>query len=142
MFNRIQKLLSAEYSSFYEHVLVESPFAQLSKRMRGIRAVQIALTEKNLIVASDTFYTRDEGLLTTGRVDADIETLKLTQIIPLKFIHIKLFRKGLHDKFYMKVIFKKNLQQVWRVYEFGGHFLKHFFWSEWNERLTKMKERE
>lgn len=141
MFNRIQKLLSAEYSSFYEDILVESPFAQLSKRMKGIRAVQIALTEKNLIIASDIFLHEEKALM-ENRVDTEVETLELLQIVPLKFLKFKLTRKGLHDKFFMKVIYKKNPHRVWKVFEFGGHFMKHFFWDVWNERLCEMIERE
>lgn len=140
MFNRIQKLLKAEYSNFHELVLFESPFAQLSKHMKGIRAVQIALTEKNLIIASDIFLHELQTLM-VNQVDAEVDTLELLQIIPLKFLEIKLSRKGLHDKFYMKVIYKRNPQRVWRVFEFGGHFMKHFFWEVWSERLREMRER-
>lgn len=139
MFNRIQKLLSAEYSSFHEDILVESPFAQLSKRMKGIRSVQIALTEKNLIIASDIFL---HELLMVNRVDAEVETLELLQIIPLKFLKLKLTRKGLHDKFFMKIIYKRNPHRAWKVFEFGGHFMKHFYWDVWSERLCEMREKE
>jgi hypothetical protein len=141
MFHRIQKLLSSEYSNFYENILVESPFAQLSSHMRGIRAVQIALTERNLIIASDTFLHK--GIVLTGNhLDADIETLELLQIIPLKLLRIKLTRKGLHDRFYMKLIIKKNPKRIWKVFEFGGHAMKHFFWDVWNDKLHEMRERE
>lgn len=141
MFHRIQKLLSSEYSNFYEHVLVESPFAQLSSHMRGICAVQIALTDRNLIIASDKFLHKGM-LLTRSHVDADIETLELLQIIPLKLLRIKLTRKGLHDRFYMKVIYKKNPKRIWKIFEFGGHFLKHFFWDVWSDKLHEMREEE
>lgn len=141
MFNRIQKLLSSEYRNFYEHVLVESPFAQLSKHMRGIRAVQIALTENSLIIASDKFL--HEGLvLTCGYSDVEIETLELLQIIPLELLRIKLTRKGLHDRFYMKIICKENPERVWKAFEFGGHVSKHFFWDVWNFNIEEMREKE
>lgn len=139
--DRIQKLLETEYNNFYEEVLVEGPFAQLSSQKKGIRAVQIALTERSLIIASDKFL--HEGKLTTAKLEAldpEIETLELVNVIPLKHVRIKLTRKGLHDKFYMKVILKKSPSRCWKVYEFGGHFLKHFFWVVWQEKLLEMNE--
>ena len=143
MFNRIQKLLSTEYSNFYEEVLVESPFAQLSSRRKGIRAVQIALTKRNLIIAADKFLL--EGKLSSAKfegLDPDIETLELVYVTPLKLILLKLSRKGIHDQFYLKIISKSFPKRCWRVYEFGGHFLKHFFWAVWNSNLVEMREEE
>lgn len=61
MYNRIQTLLSTEYRSINEQVTIESPFAQLSSRKKGIRAVLIALTESNLIIATDKFFERGAG---------------------------------------------------------------------------------
>lgn len=143
MFNRIQKLLSNEYRNFYEEVLVESPFAQLSSRRKGIRAVQIALTKRNLIIATDKFL--HEGKLSSAKfegLDPDIETLELVHVIPLKLILLKLSRKGIHDQFFLKIIKKSFPNRCWRVYEFGGHFLKHFFWAVWNSKLVEMREEE
>lgn len=110
--------------------------------MQGIRAVQIALTERTLIVACDKFLNNGKFVEASSSIDPVIETLELVQVIPLKFVLIKLSRKGLHDKFYMKIIYKKRPKRCWKVYEFGGQFLKHFFWVVWNEKLRRMTDKE
>lgn len=133
MYNRLQTLLSSEYRSISEQVLIESPFAQLSSRKKGIRAVLIALTEANLIIATDKFLER-------GAVDAEIETLELVHVIPLKLVHVTLFRYGLHDRFYLKLALKKYPERYWRVFEFGGHVMKHFYWAVWGDLLQKLKK--
>lgn len=43
-FNRIQKLLFAEYRDFEDMVLVESPFAQTTRDGQGIRQVHLGIT--------------------------------------------------------------------------------------------------
>lgn len=134
MYNRIQTLLSTEYRSISEQVLIESPFAQLSSRKKGIQAVLIALTEANLIIATDKF-------LEHGAVDAEIETLELVHVVPLKLVCITLVRYGLHDRFYLKLVLKKYPKRYWRVFEFGGHVMKHFYWAVWGDLLQKLKER-
>lgn len=46
-FNRIQKLLFAEYRDFEDMILVESPFAETNREGRGLR--QVHLGKLNLI---------------------------------------------------------------------------------------------
>lgn len=134
MYNRIQTLLSTEYRSINEQVLIESPFAQLSSRKKGIQAVLIALTEANLIIATDKFLEHVAGY-------AQIETLELVHVVPLKLVRITLARYGLHDRFYLKLVLKKYPKRYWRVFEFGGHFMKHFHWAVWGDLLQKLKEK-
>ncbi|CAO1381850.1 unnamed protein product [Diamesa tonsa] len=141
MFNRIQKLIEKEYDNFNDDVLVESPFAQVSHfQGKGLRAVQIALTVESLIIASDKFlFYGDLDVSQFQKVDPETESLELCQIIPLKFVRIKFIRVGLTDKLFMEVCYKKNQKKVWR-FEFGGHFLKYFFWNIWMDKIRRLQE--
>lgn len=141
MFNRIQKLIDNEYDNFHDDVLVESPFAQVSHfQGNGLRAVQIALTVESLIIASDKFlFNGDLDVTHFQKLDPETESLELCQIIPLQFVRIKFIRVGLSDKLFMEVNYKKNQKKVWR-FEFGGHFLKYFFWNIWMDRIRRLQE--
>lgn len=141
MFNRIQKLIEKEYDNFNDDVLVESPFAEVAYfQGKGLRAVQIALTVENLIIASDKFlYHGDVDVTQSLKLDAEVESLELCQIIPLKFVRIKFIRVGLTDKLFMEVNYKKNQKKLWR-FEFGGHFLKYFFWNVWMDKIRRLQE--
>lgn len=141
MFNRIQKLIENEYDNFNDDVLVESPFAQVVNfQGKGLRAVQIALTVDNLIIASDKFlFLGDLGVTQFKKLDPETESLELCQIIPLQYIRIKFIRVGLSDKLFMEVYYKNNQRKVWR-FEFGGHFLKYFFWNVWMYKIRRLQE--
>lgn len=141
MFNRIQKLIEKEYNNFNDDVLVESPFAQVAHfQGKGLRAVQIALTVESLIIASDKFLCHgDLDVSQLPQLDPETESLELCQIIPLQFVRIKFIRVGLSDKLFMEVNYKKNQKKVWR-FEFGGHFLKYFFWNLWMDKIRRLQE--
>ena len=141
MFNRIQKLIENEYDNFNDDVLIESPFAQVAHfQGKGLRAVQIALTVESLIIASDKFlFHGDLDVTQFQKLDPETESLELCQIIPLQFVRIKFIRVGLSDKLFMEVHYKKNQKKMWR-FEFGGHFLKYFFWNIWMDKIRRLQE--
>jgi len=141
MFHRIKKVLASEYVQFYEEVIVESPFAQITSDKEGLRAVQIALTQNNLIIATDKFLNGGQLWATScNLVDPEVDTMELLQIIPLRYLRFQLIRKSANDNLYMKVIYQRDSHKAWKFFEFSGHFLKYFYWNLWMDRLQKLKQ--
>ncbi|XP_076641683.1 uncharacterized protein LOC143352765 [Halictus rubicundus] len=89
--NRIQKLLTSEYSDFADTILVESPFAETTRSGRGIRQVSIGLTPTKLIIAADVF--KGKKYYCPHGVDPSIESFELISVYPIQYVTLSVFNR-------------------------------------------------
>ncbi|XP_055371535.1 uncharacterized protein LOC129605668 [Condylostylus longicornis] len=132
---RLCRLVMDEFNGLKEEVIIESPFAQITQDGEGIRQVQLGLTRKYLLVGKDNFDKAETESLSNIYFKADIEpefeSMRLIQIIPLKAIRIKVYRRDSREL--LKIIAGNNSKIIY--FEFGGHLLRRMYWNIWKDRI-------
>ncbi|XP_076676292.1 uncharacterized protein LOC143373187 [Andrena cerasifolii] len=141
--NRIQKLLSSEYSDFSEDILVESPFAETTRNGRGVRQVSLGLTPSILIVAADILKSNSQFFCPRG-LDPSIESFELVSVYPLQYVALSVFSRR-HRK-----TLKASLTDIdafrfadgrASYYELGGIQRRQVSWKKWCEQVESLLAR-
>lgn len=135
---RIQKLLLTDYNNFNDTVVVESPFAEVTRNGVGIRQVQLgiiqyfkclaafklkviaALTPSNFIIAADKIYPNEfyTNFMQNSipMDDPEINTLELSTIVPLHLIRLSVkIQDGQRHLLRVQYCTRKE-----KWFEFGG----------------------
>ncbi|XP_043212256.1 uncharacterized protein LOC122376448 [Amphibalanus amphitrite] len=137
---RIQRLLlSDEYYEFEELVLVEAAFAQVTRRGRGLRQVQIAVTPTKFIIATDELGGEDADSLfylapDDVDSDADWDTLEMVSIVPIECVNLSVFSRRRHK---LKARFCNGKVYYFELSERGslGGRAADSVWRQWEERV-------
>ncbi|XP_076235750.1 uncharacterized protein LOC143180102 [Calliopsis andreniformis] len=132
--NRIQKLLSSEYSDFSDNILVESPFAETTRNGRGIRQVSLALTPSKLIIAADVFKDNSEFFCPRD-LDPSIESFELISVYPLQYVALSVFNRR-HRKTDINAI--RFVDGRANYYELGGIQRRKLWWKKWCEQVESL----
>lgn len=151
MFYRIQKLLLlGEYRSSTSsasngdgdgdedsvNILIESPFAQVDRCGRGIRAVQLGLGKHWLFVAVDDFEANPRVSVWKPCHDPEVDCLELLCALPLQFLRLKVERHaGGREVLRVTLVTGRRL-----YFEFGGDgMLRPLLVSTWRDRIQEMR---
>lgn len=133
MLNRVQKLLQNEYNDFEDNILIESPFAQVTRNGIGIKQVQIGLTSTKIIIATDVFHENSSNFSNCKNIDPETECLELITIVPLDLIKLKVYRRN--ERQILKITY---CTQRIMYFEFSGFILRNLFWNIWRDKILMM----
>lgn len=133
MLNRVQKLLQSEYSDFNDTILIESPFAQVTRNGIGIKQVQIGLTSTKIIIATDVFHENSSNFSYKKNIDPETECLELITIVPLDLIKLKVYRRN--ERQLLKITY---CTQRIMYFEFSGFILRNLYWNIWRDKILMM----
>lgn len=133
MLNRVQKLVQSEYSDFDDTILIESPFAQVTRNGIGIKQVQIGLTSTKIIIATDVFHENSLNFFNYKNIYPESESLELITIVPLDLIKLKVYR--INERQLLKITY---CTQRIMYFEFSGFILRNLFWNIWRDKILMM----
>ncbi|KAJ8724988.1 hypothetical protein PYW07_015946 [Mythimna separata] len=128
LFGTIKKLLSSEYNEFDGTILVESPFAEITRDGKVIlRLVQLGLNSKAFIIASERDITGKDASTSDGTpLCRESSVIEILSLYPWESIRLTIFKTS--QRQVLKATF---INDGVRYFELRDIPKKKIFWSIW-----------
>lgn len=130
--------MQAKHRKLNQHIVLESPFAQVDFTGNGIRQVYLAFSKSNFIICNETLPPANRSILPCKKkIDPEAECIELDQIIPL--LHCEFHLCSRYQRLFINVILHNDIENP-LYFEFGAHIMRSFYHMCWSDCIMCMPD--